>query len=409
MKRDATNLPSTSSRPRVIVVLGTRPEAVKLFPVIRELRDEPALDVKVVVTGQHRELVDEILRPLAIVPDHDLALERSGSSLNELVAAIVPRLERMLDELAPPGVAATVVVQGDTTSAFCAALAAFHRRIAVAHVEAGLRSFDPALPFPEEANRRMVAAVASLHFAPTAAAQRHLEDEGIARESILVTGNTAVDALLHALERGGSHATAASARAPQLLVTLHRRESWLTAGGATPPAVESIFAALRDVAQRRPDATVLFPVHPNPELRERAERLLGDCANVRLLRPQPYFEFVKLLASSSVVLTDSGGIQEEAPSLGVPVLVARDVTERPEGIEAGCSRLVGTQARRIERELLLELARPLRARGRVPLPSPYGDGRAARRIREALVHRLLAGPRPEDFHPELALAAAAAR
>ena len=419
-----------ASRPRVVVVLGTRPEAIKLFPVILQLRDESRLDCRVVVTGQHREMVDDLLRPLGIVPDFDLMLERSSASLNELVARMIPLLETMIDRLEP----SMVVVQGDTTTAYCAALAAFHRGIKVAHVEAGLRSFDRRLPFPEEANRRMITVVSDLHFAPTDESARNLYREGVSRESVIVTGNTAVDALLrvlngsahagtngHALngrsldgrlasglngDGGNGRARPFAHSAQHVLITLHRRESWMDVEADGRTTLETILGAIRNVAQQRPDVQFSYPVHPNPRVREPAERVLGDCPNLKLLAPQPYVEFVQLMASASLILTDSGGIQEEAPSLGIPVLVARDVTERPEGVSAGCNRLIGTHAGTIERELLGALAAAALPRGILPRPSPYGDGLAAARIRQAIAHKLVAGARPEPFVPELALAAA---
>jgi len=393
-------------KPRVVVVLGTRPEAIKIFPVIQQLRAEPSLDTRVVVTGQHREMVDDLLRPLGIVPDDDLNMARSGHSLNELVAKMVPLLDAMIERLQPK----MVVVQGDTTTAFCAAMAAFHRQVQVAHVEAGLRSNDRFFPFPEEVNRRMITAVADLHLAPTQASARNLFKEGIAGDAVVVTGNTAVDSILHVLN---GHV----GRAPppvrdglgrlHVLVTLHRRESWIDADSEGRTTLDRILGAVRNVALRRPDVDFTYPVHPNPTVKERAERVLADLANVRLLAPQPYLEFVHLMASASVILTDSGGIQEEAPSLGIPALVARDVTERPEGIAAGCNRLVGTNAESIERELLLALS-VSRATlgGTLPRPNPYGDGQAAVRIKQAILHRLVNAERPAPFEPVLALAAA---
>jgi UDP-N-acetylglucosamine 2-epimerase (non-hydrolysing) len=424
-----------ASRPRVVLVLGTRPEAIKLFPVILQLREESRLDCRVVVTGQHREMVDDLLRPLGIVPDLDLELERSSPSLNELVARMIPLLETMIDRLEP----SMVVVQGDTTTAYCAALAAFHRGIKVAHVEAGLRSFDRRLPFPEEANRRMITVVSDLHFAPTDESARNLYREGVPREAVIVTGNTAVDALLrvlngsphpatngHALngriheprnvdgfianglngDGGNGRARTFAHPAQHVLITLHRRESWIDVEADGRTTLETILGAIRNVAQQRTDVQFSYPVHPNPRVREPAERVLGDCPNIKLLAPQPYVEFVQLMATASLILTDSGGIQEEAPSLGIPVLVARDVTERPEGVAAGCNRLIGTHAGTIERELIGALAAAALPRGTLPRPSPYGDGLAAARIRQAIAHKLVAGARPEPFVPELALAAA---
>jgi UDP-N-acetylglucosamine 2-epimerase (non-hydrolysing) len=394
-------------KPRVVVVLGTRPEAIKVFPIIQQLRAEPSLDTRVVVTGQHREMVDDLLRPLGIVPDDDLKMTRSGSSLNELVSNMVPLLDAMIERLKPQ----MVVVQGDTTTAFCAAMAAFHRQVQVAHVEAGLRSNDRFFPFPEEVNRRMITAVTDLHLAPTQASARNLYKEGVPGDAVVVTGNTAVDSILHVLN--GHAGTAPKPLRDGLgrlhvLVTLHRRESWIDADSEGRTTLDRILGGVRAVAQRRPDVDFSYPVHPNPSVKERAERVLSDLPNVKLLPPQPYLDFVHLMASASVILTDSGGIQEEAPSLGIPALVARDVTERPEGIAAGCNRLVGTKAESIEKELLLALS-VSRATlgGTLPRPNPYGDGLAAVRIKQAILHRLVNAERPAPFEPEHVLAAAA--
>ena len=390
-------------RPRIVAVIGTRPEAVKVFPIVRRLRSQSSLDTLVVTTGQHREMVADVLRPLGVVPDVDLDLSGRGPSLNELVSRAVARLEEAFERLAP----SLVLVQGDTTTAFCGALAAFHRGVPIAHVEAGLRTHDRRRPFPEEANRRMIAVVGDLHFAPTPWSSRNLRREGIAPETILVTGNTAIDSMLYVLrhrnERREEITDAIGRVRPHVLVTLHRRESWIDGSPTGGSTLDAILGAIGRVAARRRDVHFSYPVHPNPRVTEAARRKLGGRSNVRLLPPQPYLEFVRLMASASLVVTDSGGIQEEAPSLGLPVLVARDVTERPEGIAAGCNRLIGTNGDEIERELLRALETPRAAAGSLPRPNPFGDGRASARIVRAILHRfgLASAPAPFTFAPSL--------
>jgi UDP-N-acetylglucosamine 2-epimerase (non-hydrolysing) len=388
---------TSADRPRIVAVLGTRPEAIKVFPIVRRLRAESSLDALVVATGQHREMVDDILRPLDIFPDVELDLSRRGPSLNELVSRSVAQLEAAFDRLAP----SLVLVQGDTTTAFCGALAAFHRGVPIAHVEAGLRTHDRFQPFPEEANRRMIAVVSDLHFAPTPWSARNLHQEGVAPDSVLVTGNTAIDSMLFVLrsrsDRRRDVVRALADDRPHVLVTLHRRESWIDGSPGRRSTLDAILDAIRRVATARPDVVFSYPVHPNPRVTGAARHSLGAISNVRLLPPQPYFDFVHLMASASLILTDSGGIQEEAPSLAIPVLVARDVTERPEGIAAGCNRLIGTNGDRIERELLRAVDGPRAVEGPIPQANPFGDGRASARIVQAILHRFHGAARPAPF------------
>lgn len=387
--------------PRILVVLGTRPEAIKLVPVVRALAAEPRLALTVAVTGQHREMVDQILGPFGVVPQHDLDIMRPDQSLNDIVARVVPRLEALYQEARP----SLVVVQGDTTSAFCAALAAFHRRIAVAHVEAGLRSFDRFHPYPEESNRRMISAVADLHLAATPWSAANLRREGIPETAIVVTGNTVIDCLLltlgrpDLLERHRVPEVPARPGGGLALITLHRRENWMErreADGDAP--LERVLRAIAETARAFPDVPFVYPVHRNPRVQGPVRRHLAGLANVHLLDPLPYIPFVDLLARATVVLTDSGGIQEEAPSLGVPVLVARETTERPEAVESGSNMLVGTRTDTITRELARRLRAP-RPAGPRPRPSPYGDGRAAERVRQAVLHQLGLGGAAEEFRP----------
>ncbi|HVR85116.1 MAG TPA: UDP-N-acetylglucosamine 2-epimerase (non-hydrolyzing) [Planctomycetota bacterium] len=393
-----------TERDLVLVALGTRPEAIKLLPVIRELSGHPDLAVRVVATGQHREMVDQILAPFGMKPDYDLEIMRSEQTLNEIVCRVIPLLERLYAELAPK----MVLVQGDTTSAFAAALAAFHRRISVGHVEAGLRTFDRLNPFPEETNRRMISSVADLHLAATPGAAKNLLREGIPPEEIVVTGNTVIDSLLGILSRPqllDDHRLGdfpLGLPDPLVLITLHRRENWLPNAalrGSSP--LEEVLLGIRDAAEAFPKARFVYPVHRNPRVQEQARRILGERPNVHLLDPLAHIPFVDLMSRSTVILTDSGGIQEEAPSLGVPVLVARETTERPEAVTSGANRMVGTDRGNVGAALRRHLEVPVRRPGTWPFPSPYGDGQASARIREAVLFRLGRGKRPSDFRPDV--------
>jgi UDP-N-acetylglucosamine 2-epimerase len=374
---------------KILCVFGTRPEAIKMAPVVHELRRHPArVEVRVCVTGQHRQMLDQVLELFEIVPDHDLGLMRDDQSLGELTAAALRALGAVLAMEAPDW----VIVQGDTTTAMAAALAAFYRRIPVAHVEAGLRSGDLGHPFPEEANRRIADVVSTLHFAPTAAARDHLLREGADPEGVHVTGNTVIDALrwVAALPPpDGVDALAGGDAGPRLLlVTAHRRESF-------GPALEQVCLALRDLATRYRDSVrVVYPVHLNPRVREPVHRLLGGVPNVTLAPPLDYLRFVHLMKRAHLVLTDSGGIQEEAPGLCKPVLVLREVTERPEAVEAGTARVVGTSRERVVAAAARLLDDPAEYARMAHAVNPFGDGHAARRI----VARLLevsAPPAPD--------------
>ena len=347
---------------KLFVVVGTRPEAIKLAPVIRALRTAGAT-VTVCATGQHRTLAGEALAWFGLVPD--LGLGPHPADLDGLSASLLTAVGAAIDAEQPE----RVIVQGDTASALAGALAAHHRRLPVAHVEAGLRSGDLAAPWPEEGNRRLIAALADLHFAPTEVAAAALRAENIAAAAIHMTGNSGIDALRlippgpPPLDPGGRRL---------ILVTCHRRESF-------GRGIAGIAAALRALA-RRPDVTIALPLHPNPVVRAG----LGALDGVRLLDPLTYPDFVRLLAAAHLVLTDSGGVQEEAPALGVPVLVLRDTTERPEGVAAGTARLVGTKARRILAEACRLLDDPAAHAAMARAHCPYGDGHAARRIAAVL-------------------------
>ncbi|MFT3965949.1 MAG: UDP-N-acetylglucosamine 2-epimerase (non-hydrolyzing) [Sphingobium sp.] len=365
------------ARHKVIIVFGTRPEAIKMFPLVHALKAHPDIDTRVCVTAQHRELLDQVLEISRIVPDIDLDIMQPDQTLDGLTARLIVELGRVFDAEKPD----RVVVHGDTLTTMVASLAAYYRKIPVAHVEAGLRSGDIHHPWPEEVNRRVVACIADLNFAPTEAAANALRAENRDEAGIHVTGNTVIDALLATRARIAEEPGLAAAFAPVaapfegkrvIAVTSHRRENF---GGG----MEAIAGAIRDIAQR-PDVAVIFPVHPNPNVRRVMDDALADLANVAMIDPLDYPNFVALLDRCEIVLTDSGGVQEEAPSLGKPVLVMRETTERPEGVEAGTARLVGTDRARIVAELtrLLDDRDAYEAMARAH--NPFGDGHAAERI-----------------------------
>jgi UDP-N-acetylglucosamine 2-epimerase (non-hydrolysing) len=368
----------------VLTVFGTRPEAIKMAPLIKALQQEATIRTAVCVTGQHRKMLDQVLRLFDIVPDFDLAVMTHDQSLNTLSAHVLTALDHVLDDLHPD----CVVVHGDTTTAMAASVAAFHRRIPIGHVEAGLRTYDLSRPWPEEMNRRVVDAVSDLLFAPTAGAKTNLLDEKLGGR-VFVTGNTVIDALVATaahIDGDAKLQTLLAARFPYLasdrrllLVTGHRRESF---GGG----FAAICAAL-DRLSRRPDMEIVYPVHLNPHVRDPVLGALAGRQNIHLIEPQDYLSFVYLMQRAHVVLTDSGGVQEEAPSLGKPVLVMRAVTERPEAVTAGTVCLVGTCEDRIVAtvsELFDDEAVYRRSAHNM---NPYGDGQAAGRIVAALVGR----------------------
>jgi UDP-N-acetylglucosamine 2-epimerase (non-hydrolysing) len=364
---------------KVMIVFGTRPEAIKLFPVIDAVRARSDLSLRVVSSGQHRDLLDQAMAITGIVPDIDLALMTPGQTLEVLVARLIAAIGDVLRHERPD----RVVVQGDTSTAMAAALAAHHLAIPVSHVEAGLRSGDLAHPWPEEANRRIIALLADQHFAPTERAAEALRGEGIDPATIHVTGNTGIDALRIMRARLADRPALAAALDPVLakagtrrivLVTIHRRENW--------QGLDGVAAALATLAAR-PDCAIVLPLHPNPALDP-----LRRIAGVTIVPPLDYPQFVRLLARAHLVLTDSGGVQEEAPAFGVPVLVMRDTTERPEGIVAGTARLVGTDRARIvtAASTLLDDSAAWTAMARAH--NPFGDGHAAPRIAALIADRL---------------------
>lgn len=369
---------------KVMVIFGTRPEAIKLAPVIGEMKKHPDLCSRVCVTAQHRQMLDHVLKLFNIEPDIDLDLMQPDQTLAQLTARVVLRVDEVLQRENPD----LVLVQGDTTTVMAAAMAAFYRRISVGHVEAGLRSGNLYSPFPEEMNRRVAGIIGNLHFAPTKTAEKVLLGEGIPRESVFLTGNPVIDALNMVV--GGSPPEAArdlllragvngrSGDPKLILVTAHRRENF-------GEPFESVCRGLKALVERNKDLVVIYPVHLNPNVQEPVYRILGDSERIVLTDPVEYDVLAHLMKASYLVLTDSGGIQEEAPALGKPVLVMRTETERPEGVEAGTAKLVGPVAEKIvaEAETLLRNEAAYRQMARAV--NPYGDGHAAERIVEVLV------------------------
>lgn len=368
---------------KIVVVFGTRPEAIKLFPVIHALRATPGIDTRVCVTAQHRGLLDQVLEISAITPDIDLDVMQPNQSLDALTARLITALGEAFDAERPD----RVMVHGDTLTTMVASLAAYYRKIPVAHVEAGLRSGDIHHPWPEEVNRRVVACIADLNFAPTQAAADALLAENRDPASIHITGNTVIDALLHmrariaqerSLAAGLDGLAARFAGRRIIAVTSHRRENF---GGG----MEAIARAIRGIAARE-DVAVIFPVHPNPNVRAVMDAQLAGLGNVAMIDPLDYPHFVRLLDMCHIVLTDSGGVQEEAPSLGKPVLVMRETTERPEGVQAGTARLVGTDEARIITEIFTLLDDEDAYAAMARAHNPFGDGKAAERIARVIAN-----------------------
>lgn len=363
---------------KILVVIGTRPEAIKMAPVVGELRRHAArFEVEVCLTAQHRELLDQVLRVFDLRADYDLNVMRPGQSVFDIFCAVLQGMRQVIERARPD----VVLVHGDTSTSFAAALAAYYLRLPIGHVEAGLRTYDKYRPFPEEMNRRFADVVCDYHYAPTQRARENLLQEHIAPENILVTGNTVIDALLDVAARPYTFSDpllqSFGEQRRLLLVTAHRRESF----GAP---FREMCLAMRDLAQSNPDVDVVYPVHPNPNVRRVVREVLEDRERVYCVEPLEYLPFVHLMKKATLVLTDSGGIQEEAPSLGKPVLVMREVTERPEAVEAGTARLVGPQYENIVRETQRLLDDPSAYAAMAQAVNPYGDGQASARIADHL-------------------------
>jgi UDP-N-acetylglucosamine 2-epimerase (non-hydrolysing) len=381
--------------PKVLVVYGTRPEAIKMAPVVTALTASVHVEPVVVVTGQHRAMLDQVNDLFGIMPTHDLDILRERQDLTSITTRSLEGLQRVIDEERPD----LVVVQGDTTTSFAAALAAFYAKVPVAHVEAGLRTGDRYNPFPEEINRRLTSHLSTLHLAPTPTSRANLLAEGIAAGDIVVTGNTVIDALLDVVARDLPLADPALARMGDaervVLVTSHRRESW-----GEPMARTA--RALARLAADFPDVLYVLPAHLNPAVREVLLPPLVGFDNVLVTEPLDYGDMARVLAASTLVVTDSGGVQEEAPSLGKPVLVLRETTERPEAVTAGTVRLVGTDEDLVVAEVTLLLTDRAAYDEMARAVNPYGDGQAAQRVVGAIEHLFGAGPRPDDFAPATA-------
>ena len=371
---------------KVLTVFGTRPEAIKMAPLALQLAADSRFEAKVCVTAQHREMLDQVLSLFELKPDYDLNLMKPGQDLNDITTGILQGMKAVLAEFKPD----IVLVHGDTATTFAAALAAFYQQIPVGHIEAGLRTGNLYSPWPEEGNRKLTSAITASHFAPTEASRQNLLNEGINEQHIHVTGNTVIDALFEVINKLDSNQALSGELAQRfdfldsskklILVTGHRRESF---GGG----FERICQALAQTAQQHPEVQILYPVHLNPNVQEPVKRLLGENPNIHLIEPQDYLPFVYLMNRAHIILTDSGGIQEEAPSLGKPVLVMRETTERPEAVDAGTVKLVGTEVDVITEALSSLLTDETAYKAMSQAHNPYGDGKACQRIRDALAEQ----------------------
>lgn len=384
-----------------MTIYGTRPEAIKVAPIIKSIEADDALESIAVVTGQHREMLDQVNTMFDIVPDNDLNIMSSAQTLNGIVARVISGIDGILEREKPDA----VIVQGDTSTVMGAAVASFNRQIPVVHLEAGLRSGDINSPFPEEANRKLTSQIAALHLAPTETSKANLTREAVSEDDIVVTGNSVIDTLFFATENFEvnfederleqlQQAKAAGSAGRVLLVTAHRRENL----GA---AMEGIGAAVADLARKYPDLTVVFPIHKNPKVRAAIRPAVEGLDNVVLIEPLAYAEFTRALNLADIVLTDSGGVQEEAPSLGKPVLVMRENTERPEAVVAGTVKLIGTHPQRLVDEVSLLMDSEAAYDGMANAVNPYGDGRAAERTIAAIRWKFAGGEKPSDFSAEV--------
>ncbi|MET3107070.1 UDP-N-acetylglucosamine 2-epimerase (non-hydrolyzing) [Oxalobacteraceae bacterium GrIS 2.11] len=376
----------TTAKMKVLTVFGTRPEAIKMAPLVRQLATHPEIDSKVCVTAQHRQMLDQVLELFEIKPDFDLNIMKPGQDLNSITTEILQNIAKVYAEFKPD----FVLVHGDTSTTFCASLAAYYQRIAIGHVEAGLRTGNIYSPWPEEGNRRLTGVLANIHFAPTSESQSNLLKENVQANNITVTGNTVIDALLMVKDKFETSPELNQQQAQRfsflrdqsklVLITGHRRENF-------GDGFERICKALSLLAEKYPDVDFVYPVHLNPNVQDPVKRLLSGLSNVHLIEPLDYLPFVFLMMRSHIILTDSGGIQEEAPSLGKPVLVMRDTTERPEAVAAGTVRLVGTDVDTIFNSVSTLLEDEAAYQEMSFAHNPYGDGQASARIIQALLDR----------------------
>lgn len=373
---------------RVMTVFGTRPEAVKMAPLVKELEKSPAIESLVCVTAQHREMLDQVLEVFAVQPDDDLDIMEPSQSLGTITRKALEGLEKVIDNRKPD----IVLVHGDTTTTLAAALAAFYHQVKIGHVEAGLRTYDKYSPFPEEMNRQLADVMTDLYFAPTDWAAKNLSSEGKPDEKIFITGNTAVDAMATTIRERYEHEVLSAIPEGTRIVymTSHRREN-------LGERLGNICRAARRLVEAHPDVHLIYPMHLNPSVRETATSVLGGHDRIHLIDPLGVIDNHNFMARATLILTDSGGIQEEAPSLGVPVLVMRDTTERPEGVEAGTLRLVGTDEEDIYQNGYELLNNEEAYRDMAGRKNPYGDGRASERIVQAILHHFGKGDKPETF------------
>lgn len=364
---------------KVITVFGTRPEAIKMAPLVKKLKEEPGIEALLCVTAQHREMLDQVMALFELVPDYDLNIMKQNQTISQITSNVLMGLEEVFKKEKPD----IILVHGDTTTTFAASLAAFYQQIKVGHVEAGLRTYDKYSPYPEEMNRVLTGRIADLHFAPTERNRQNLLKEGIAEDTIVITGNTVIDALLQVAGKPYEFEDETLKQIDfenrrVITVTCHRREN-------LGENMEQIFLAIRDIAAEFEDTEIIYPVHMNPKVRETANKVLGNAGRIHLIEPLQYQPFVNLMAKSYLIVTDSGGMQEEAPSLGKPVLVVRKETERPEAIEAGTVKLAGVSRDTIY-QMTKELLADQEAYGRMAhAENPYGDGHACERIIKTLV------------------------
>lgn len=362
---------------KVMTVFGTRPEAIKMAPLVKELKMRKEIEMIVCVTAQHREMLDQVLEAFDIKPDYDLNIMKQGQTLGEVTTRALKGLEEVIKETKPD----IVLVHGDTTTTFAGALAAFYNGVSIGHVEAGLRTWDKYSPYPEEMNRQMVGCLADMHFSPTSLSAENLLNEGKKKENIYITGNTAIDAMQTTIKEDYYHEVfdwIGDSR--MILLTAHRREN-------LGEPMYHIFKAVKRIVDEFEDIKVVYPIHMNPKVREVANEVLKDCDRVKLIEPLEVVDFHNFINKSYIILTDSGGIQEEAPSLGKPVLVLRDTTERPEGIEAGTLKLVGTNEEVIYQETKTLLTDKKVYEQMSKASNPYGDGKASARIADKIIER----------------------
>lgn len=361
---------------KIMLVFGTRPEAIKMCPLVNELKKRDGVELTVCVTGQHRQMLDQVLEAFSVVPDYDLSIMKERQDLFDITTNILQRIKAVLEEVKPD----VVLVHGDTSTTFVTALACFYLQIPVGHVEAGLRTYDVYSPYPEEFNRQAVGVISQFNFAPTEISKQNLLREGKRAESVYVTGNTAIDALKTTVRKDYTHPELDWAAGSRLIViTAHRREN-------LGEPMHQMFRAIRRIIDEHPDVKAVYPIHMNPVVRRAAEEELGGCDRIHIIEPLDVLDFHNFMARCHLILTDSGGIQEEAPALGKPVLVMRDTTERPEGIAAGTLRLVGTEEETIYNEFKRLLTDGDAYRAMSVAANPYGDGHACERIADILLN-----------------------